>query len=567
MALSFNTRTLSKTWRAVAAPSSSLGLNWHYVFVPLLLAAALSVLSLQYRYGVGLAADSAFFISAAKSVLGGHGLTTDIDGMRLPLAHHPPLYPLLLAAASAVVGGFLSAGTAINFVSFLCCFAAAYFFVARNGSGRWALAALALLACSTALYFVHYFLGTDAPAIPFMLAGMCCLAESERTETARNVVFAALALAAASLTRYAYAAFIPAGCLVVLLDGNVEFRRRLRLVSLFAIVSCAPLLTLVLHNLLLDGNPTNRSLALHPVSLSRLLEGADYLSSWLLPYRIPMAVRLAALLGVAALGMLLAVRGPLKTALRITTSFLLAYLIFLLVSISLFDFATPLDERMLAPAVVLLCLHLTLTASWLSSAGRWRAGPLAGVLLVLVPCGVGAMRLIPRTAALYGNEDAAKSISKLRGDFRDILPLLRMLPASGVVYSNVANDIYLVSDRGARNLPTVRGYTDARPRTEQEISAQVQALARNVGGSGGLVIYRLRPETLLDRSLIGCHELCRRVPLKQVFRSRGFLVLGLPAAAVNVLRNACTPAGAPGKTAGCQLVGVAVLSGGKAAAA
>jgi hypothetical protein len=51
--------------------------------------AALGVLSLQYRYGIGVTPDSALFESAANSLLTGKGLATDIDGVRSPLTHHP----------------------------------------------------------------------------------------------------------------------------------------------------------------------------------------------------------------------------------------------------------------------------------------------------------------------------------------------------------------------------------------------------------------------------------------------------------------------------------------------
>ena len=86
-----------------------------------------------------------------------------------------------------------------------------YIFARRNAPPGWAIAAVLLLVCSTAVYSVDYFLGTDGLAIPFMLAGMYGLGEFERTKNPRSLVLAGLALSAAALTRYAYVAFIPAG--------------------------------------------------------------------------------------------------------------------------------------------------------------------------------------------------------------------------------------------------------------------------------------------------------------------------------------------------------------------
>ena len=397
-----------------------------------------------------------------------------------------------------------------------------YIFTRQNAAPGWAIVAVLLLACSTAFYAVHYFLETDGPAIPFMLAGICWLSQFERTKDPRNALYTGLALSAASLIRYAYVAFIPAACVVVLLDTEIPWRRRLRPFLLLAGFACGPVFSAILHNMLAGGSATNRILALHVVGLARLEEGADYLSSWLLPYRFPILARSAVLCVAAGFGIVLAVRSRVKNALRITTCFLLAYIGLLLISISFFDQATPLDERLLAPAVVLLCMHLTLVCSWLWSRPS-RTVRIAAVVFFLLPCCVGLMRLLPETAVLYKFENQGHSVSELRDDFRNLLPILRGLPASATIYSNVANDIYLLSSRPARNLPTVNGYTDGRPRTEAEITAQVSGMASTLSASGGLVIYELRHPTLFDLSLIRGGDLRRRIPLKEVFRSGRFI--------------------------------------------
>jgi len=502
--------------------------NWrHWTGLPLLgllllCLAALSVLSLQYRYGIGVTPDSAYFVSAADSLLSGNGLTTNIDGVRSPLTHHPPLYPSLLAAGRAIDGSLFLAATTINFISLLACVLAVYIFITQNASPGWAVVAALVLACSTGFYAVHYFLETDGPAIPFMLAGICWLSEFERTKQSRNALYAGLALSAAALIRYAYLAFIPAACLVIVLDTGIARRKRLQSALLLAAFACGPVFIAILHNVLVGGSATNRILAIHLIGLPRLEEGADYLSSWLLPYRFPILVRSVILGAAGSFGIVLAIRSRLKNALRITACFLLAYIGLLVVSISFFDRATPLDERLLTPAIVLLCIHLTLVCSWLWSRPS-RAVRIAAAIFVLLPCCVGLMRLLPETAVLYKFENQGHSVSELRDDFRNVLPILRGLPANATIYSNVANDIYLVSNRAARNLPTVDGYTDGRPRTEAEISAQVGGMEKTLSASGGLVIYELRRPTLFDLSLIRGDDLCRRIPLKAVFRSGKFI--------------------------------------------
>lgn len=501
---------------------------WQQVPSGALVAGALGLLVLQYHHGIGLTPDSAILLSAADSLLNGRGLTTSVGTVSRPLTHFPPLYPVLLATGKAITGNFFSAATFLNFASFLCCFLAAYAFVVRQVTRQVALPAVCLLGCSTAAYSVHYTLGTDGLAIPFLITAMCLLGDYERGKRQHALVLAALSLSAASLLRYAYLAFIPAACIVLLLDDEKPFTARLRPAVVLSGIACTPVVAVVVANMIWAGNATNRVLAFHLLgTYSNLRDGADYLSAWFLPYRVPFPERLMAFLAVWVPGLILAVRSPWKYAARITSVFLAFYLIFLIVATSLFDAATPFDERILAPVVAILCLHISLVSAWLwLKMPRWGAlAALGAALVILLPALTGASRLAPLITALYKFQDQGSSLAKLTDDYQEVLPSLRELSPESVIYSNVASDIYLVSGRSARDLPVIRGYTDARVRTEGEIAVQVGELWDQVRHSRGLVVYRLRHRTLHDLSLIWWEDLCRRVPLKTMLRSDAFLVL------------------------------------------
>ena len=58
---------------------------------------AVLILARQVTYGVGLSADFATYLSTARSLLAGEDFV-QIHGA--PYVNHPPLYPMLLAAAS-----------------------------------------------------------------------------------------------------------------------------------------------------------------------------------------------------------------------------------------------------------------------------------------------------------------------------------------------------------------------------------------------------------------------------------------------------------------------------------
>ena len=56
---------------------------------------AVVMVLLATRHGVGLGNDSTTYITEARQLLRGHGLST---AMGAPVTHFPPLFPLLIAA-------------------------------------------------------------------------------------------------------------------------------------------------------------------------------------------------------------------------------------------------------------------------------------------------------------------------------------------------------------------------------------------------------------------------------------------------------------------------------------
>lgn len=496
-----------------------------HLIATLVVVASLILLWAEWRHGIGVTPDSAIFVSAADSLVSGHGLTTEVGQPRLPLTHHPPLYPLLLAAGKLLTGSYYSAAMLLNLLSFASCCLVLYLFMNEHGSPRAALIAIILLISSTALYSVDYSLGTDGLAIPGMLTGLYCLSNYQRTGRFRALITCAVALSLASLLRYSYVAFLPAMCLALMMMNHGDVWKKLRLTAMLAGIAGAPTLAVLAVNKLLAGNATNRVLALHPVSANELKDGIDYLSGWLLPYRYPLPLRTLALLFVAAIGIVLPLDTRIKNGLRTGAIFISSYVILVLISISLFDGATPLSERLLAPVIVIACAHIALIACWIWSHRR-PFGMLAAAGLVLFPSAAGLARVLPQVVSLYQYEEQGNSIAKLRNDFAEIIPILQTLPSAAPVYSNVPHEIYLVTGRPARALPVVKGYTDEQPRTEAAISSQVHELAEGISRLHGLVLYKVRTKTLFDLSFIDSDQLFDRLPLSLKFASQKFVIYG-----------------------------------------
>jgi 4-amino-4-deoxy-L-arabinose transferase-like glycosyltransferase len=500
-----------------------------WIAVALVLIAILAASRLSYRFGANETSDSAVYLSSADSPIHGIQLTTNVgEPAGTPLTHYPPLYPLLLAGARATGVSFLHAAVALDVLAYLCTAFGVYWFLVRAEKPWWAALAVLLLVCAGPVYYADSIVGPDGPAIALMILALCLASEYLRKGELRILVFCGVTLAAALLLRYVCAAFIGAACVAVFCGERADWRGKVRSALLLGAIASAPLALVLVVNRLLAGSATDRSAHIHLVKASTLGDLADTLSAVFLPYQLPGWFR-CALLGAAAVLVIRAAfsRQRLGQSVRVAALFLGCYLVFLLVSMSLFDAATPFDDRILAPAVALICI-LTALLVGMAWEGSSRIGRVATALVLLAGVSVEAAH----ARAVLKISAQAWSAEHLRGEYSAILPLVQRLPKSAAIYTNVPFELYLVSGRNARTLPRVIGYTDLTPKSPQEISASVSEMQDQVRSTGGLIIYQLRTPTLWDAGLITQRELKEKLPtLVQVDGQRGFAVYQIPAAA------------------------------------
>lgn len=499
-----------------------------WIAVALVLVAVLAAFKMSYRFGGNETADSAVYLSAADSPIHGIQLTTNVtEPAGTPLTHYPPLYPLLLAGAKATGASFLHAAAFFDLLAYFCSVFGVYWFLVRSEQPWWAALAVLLLVCAGPIYYADSIVGPDGPAIALMILALCLASEYLRKGELRILIFCGVTLAAALLLRYVCAAFIGAACLAVFCGERSDWGRKLRSAVLLGAIASAPLSLVLLVNRLLAGSATDRSARLHVVKASTLGDLADNLSAVFLPYQLPVWFR-CALLGAAAVLVVRAAlsRQRLGQSVRLAALFLGCYLVFLLISISLFDAATPFDDRILAPAVALICIlaALLIGMAWERSS---RLGRIAGALILLACISVEAShaRAVLRISAQAG------SAEHLRQEYKAILPVVQRLPKAAAIYTNVPFGLYLVTGRNARSLPRVVGYTDLKPRSAQDISAHVAEMQNQVRTTGGLIIYKIRTATLWDAGLITQKDLKEKIPtLVQIDGQPGFAVYQIPAA-------------------------------------
>jgi len=320
--------------------------------------------------GPGLINDSIAYIGGARSILSGTGYSQIWLASSLqPITHYPPLFSLTLVFLGIFgMDPFLGA-RAINILLFGLNIVLMGILGSFTFRVQWAGVLLALLfAMNTAMFRVHSY-AISEPLFLFLCL-ICFLLLNSYLER-RNlilVVCMGLVTGLAILDRYVGVALFGTLAIVIMLLENSWSARLTGLGAYVLAVIPLPLVWLV-YNARRGEAMTNRGLGWHPVTGENLLLGVQNLSQWILPVgEVPflntLSIALLILLGILLLwGMFtqvphLLVKGysALKVhALLLTAAiFLFVYLLLVLFSITVFDPATKLQDRILVP--VYLCM-------------------------------------------------------------------------------------------------------------------------------------------------------------------------------------------------------------------
>jgi hypothetical protein len=252
----------------------------------------------------------------------------------------------------------------------------------------------------------------------------------------------------------------------------------------FGLISLSPLTLWFVYNVIRLHSASDRELALHLISRADLLVGVRTLTRWFLPFVPDVIGRTvpAAALMVSTVCVLyqvmrraaedpesdaLAERGfPRSAAILWTTNaslvvWTVTYGVFLLLSISFADRATPLDARILSPALPTV-LAMTVGAACALLYRQSEPDPIVtrgprnravraiggGVLLVYIASQVAGLMAWSRAARVYG-----LGLAPLGRSSPDLIAAVRELSPSARIYCNVPGAIYALIDRVVYDLP------------------------------------------------------------------------------------------------------------------
>ncbi len=429
------------------------------------------LLKISTPFGMGLTDDAVSYIAAARAILNGQGFTRIwlASGME-PIVHWPPLFP----ASMAAVGLFgLDPARGARVVNVLL-FGANSFLLGLLGwrmtRSRLAGVALAgLFLVNSTLLRLHAFALSEPLYLFLSLLGFLALAQYLEREKTAWLVGAGIATGLAYLARYAaltlLATFVAA--LFVLQPG---WRKRIRSILTYLGSALPWMVGWMLRNEILAGSATNRSAAWHPITAENAYRGVSKLTQFMIPIvewwrRAALSPGLlevlAALIAAAVLGWVLWVglRWLFKPGssvrpetLSFTTGlYVFSYMGALLVSISLFDAATPLNDRILSPVYVSLLILLAAFGAWLWRRDRSYVHVLVtgAAILVFLVSGAAQYRTVQAL------EKTAQGFASWRWRQSSVMEAIRNLPDDVMVYTNQPAAVYFWTDRPAMILPPV----------------------------------------------------------------------------------------------------------------
>lgn len=419
-------------------------------------------------WGIGVGYDSMFYLSAARNLVDGLGLSrSDGFGNLIPLTHYPPLYPIVLAffhwlsrTPVDLVARILAAGLfGINVA--LIGWLVYHFTGSTLAGGLGALLAIS----SPVLIDVHLMAMSEPPYLLVILLLLGALSAYLANGNERTLALAGLLAGTAYLARYVGASAAGAGGLAVLVLGRKPWSRRVKDAVLFGLVAAVVMVAWYLRNSLLTGGGANRAFLFHPPTAAQLRQGLVTISLWLLPPSVPGLWRLlfAALVVLALVGAAVYAGSHLRTvaagggrigrawiAAVLLALFILAYVVLLGSSLTFFDASTRLNDRILFPMYI-LGMILALVILWAAivlqgSRGLRYAAVLASILLI----GVNFVRsqgllAVVREEGLGFNSRAWRSSATIQA--------LRELPENTLIYSNEAFPINFLTGRPANWVP------------------------------------------------------------------------------------------------------------------
>jgi len=477
-------------------------------------------LFISSKWGIGISPDSAVYVNAARNVVNGQGLKTfsslggtvvSASGDSPKLAHlkyFPPLYPLLLSSLGICGVEPLSGARWIAALLFGGNILIIGLIIYRMNHSFWfAMFGSLLILLSQDMIQIHSFAWSDPPFIFFGFLGLYFLGSYLTAQKLLHLIYSAGAISLAFLTRYIGLSLVIAGVIGILCFSGERYRRKIIHSAIFGFVSCLPIGLWVIRNLYLGQSATNREIYFHPVTYGVLKSGLFDVCSWILPYRVPTALKLIFLV-VMVMAFLLIDAKTKEEASKESEAvkdkifhskisgllgvFITFYLAVLLISISFFDASLPIHGRYLSPIYASLVIVLVDKISRLLIFLRKFRVLERGLILMCIGFLVFSVcRALVAVSVQYEN-GAYSYENKFNYNNRfwhqsEIIREIENMSSETVLYTNVPDAIYVLAGRSSYKIPAKENYMNKK--INSKYLFDLESMGRDISGQNGLLIY------------------------------------------------------------------------------
>jgi hypothetical protein len=393
------------------------------------------------------------------------------DGEWNPLVWYPPLFPAILAIPGLIGIDPLVGARWVNALFFGAnIFAVGSILRVMSPAFYWpAILASFLVLTSTEMYEIHAMAWSEPAFIFFTLLGLAALALYLESCRRAFLVVAAVFAGLAFSTRYVGIVLVFVGGFALLFLSRQGKQNKILDALLFGAIAGGPAAIWLVRNRLLGAAPAGgREVRTHIVSGWVLTDGLKNLASWFLPLPLSGSAAGGLLLCGATLLIIFAVKtcsqDEANTKSRyfvfVFTIFVLAYVAFVILSISFIDAGGKLDNRYLSPVYIVALIILI----WAISQQSMGAPPFVMTAMLSFIVIVTLMHL-GRAPAWISREHyngIGYGSTKWRGS--RMIEYVRNLPSDTVIFSNGSDAIYLLANRVTKSIPV-------RPASEPALAA------------------------------------------------------------------------------------------------
>ncbi len=466
------------------------------------IAGLILMMILTSKWGAGIITyDSAIYINIARNLIEGNGISTSLSSQEiLPNIKYPPMYSSLISFLSLFGVSVINGARLINSLLFGAnIFLVGLIIIKYTKSIFASVFCTFIVLASVGMLKIHSAVLSEPLFIFLGFLGLFFLILYLQYNKINFLILSALLIALAFLTRYAGFPFVVAAVAGILFLNNINRKKRLLHSIVFTFISSGPMIIWMVRNYIVS-NSLGREANFHPINLMHLKNVIHTFSEWVLPKGVPLVIVLITIsiiiLSIIFLIIILA-RKKVSFVNNENTNkfkykiillfcfFILIYIAFLFLSITFFDYQTPLDYRVLSPVFISFVIMITIV---LTNVINSLKSKLIIKTFIFVLCayiiGLYSYQGIQWGIMVYKNGQG------YLGEYwsqSKIIEEVRKLPPSIPLYSNGPDTIYILTEKTATMIPA--RLNPNTNRANDNYINEINDMSHDLMNRNGVLIY------------------------------------------------------------------------------